>query len=658
MPWWDALPSVFVAAALVLLPGGIFAACLGFKIDIATGLAPAFSVAMSGVAAVILSIMGVGWSPTTFGLTAIVMIILALLLRVVLRQPTQLRHQVQISRRSLLGGTLGLVLGSVASAYNLVRIFDNPDNIAQRYDNVFHLNAVRYVLEQGDASTLTLGRMLQPDAAVALYPAVWHGFAALVVQATGQDIPVSVNSLNIVLASLVWPLSLLLLARTIFGSRFLALVFTGLFSAGLPSFPLGLIDFGPLYPNIVSYAILPAALALVLAAVKAGSAPRFHPAVLALALLATAAGLLLAQPNGFVALMALSLPAVIWRWWCWLKRIGKERGPKSTWLPLLAAAAFAVVFGWIWESVLISYDTWLPFTRYASAIGQALTSAPHEREIPVAIAFCTAIGLAILVRRGRWPWLIGIYGVSVLLYVVAAAQPRGAVRIVFTGAWYQDPQRLAALLPLPTIIIAAYGAACLTRMIAERTASLGRLAPVKENWISALAWGLAAAVAVVIAVLSQRGPIDQMVLESRFNHTYEGNPTILSPDELQLLERLDRHVPEQAEIAVNPWNGGSLAFAFSGREVTQYHMSSEELGPELEVLANNLSTASTDSKACEIARDDNVQYVLDFGERYLLDREAAHKYPAFDGVDKQKATNYQLVDQEGSAKLYAITNCF
>lgn len=658
MSWWDALPTIAVAGLLLLLPGFGLATALRLRSSLALGLAAPFSTGMVGVTAVVLSLLRVPWSPLAFLVSVALLCILAMVFARVVGRSRAPLFPAHVSRKTVAGGALGLASGGLATAYNLVRIFDNPDNIAQRYDNVFHLNAVRFVLEQADASTLTVGRMLKPESAIAVYPAVWHGFAALLVQITGQSIPVVTNALNIVIAAVVWTISLMLLTRVIFGLRLLPIVLTGLLSAAFPAFPMGLIDFGPLYPNLLSYAILPAALALLLTALRAGQGPFIEPPVLLVSLLAVAAGLLLAQPNGFVAFLALSLPVVAWRWWRWMGARRLQRGVRGIWLPILVGAVVSVVFLSAWRSVLIGYDTWLPFTRYASAFGQAVASAPHERSIPVVVALCTIVGLALLYKQGRWPWLLGIYVVAVLLYAVSAAEPRGTVRMVLTGAWYQDPQRLAALLPLPTVVIAAYGAARLLSAVIERVGALVTLLGVRGNVAKTLALGLALVVAAAGAVASQRGAVDEMVLESRLNHTYEGDPTILSPDERLLLERIDQVVPEDAEIAVNPWNGGSLAYAFSGREVTQFHMSAGRPPQDLAVLAEDLATASEESPACEIAREDGVEFVLDFGTRYLLDREAAYFYPAFDGVDPKLSSNYELIDQEGHAKLYRVSNCF
>lgn len=654
MSWWDLLPTLALAVALVTLPGLVLSAALNLRGPLALGLSPVLSVALVGTSAVVLSLLNIAWSMVSFLLTCVCLALVAILVTRFIFRRGRTTFPFRTDWRTAVGGLTGLIAGGVFSAYNLVQIVGGPNNIAQRYDNVYHLNAVRWVLEQGDASTLTLGRMLNPTAEIAVYPAAWHGFVALIVEITDQPIPLAVNALNIVIASLVWTVSVMLLARIVFGAQALLIAIVGLFSAGFTAFPMGLIDFGPLYPNLLSYAVLPGALALAILIVRVRPLEDNQYGVVWLAFLATIAALMLAQPNGFTALLALSLPAVIFSWCRWISMGFARRGGLGVLVPLVTAAAFIIGFVLIWRALLIGYDTWLPFTRYASAIGQAITSAPHERGVPIVIAVCTAVGVIRLIRGGTGHvWLLGVYGVVVALYAVSAAEPRGVFRQVMVGSWYQDPQRLASLLPLPTVLIAAFGA---TGLLMWLWNGVLRLASEPSPWVRAVAGAVVAVVAILGGLESQRGPIDEMVIESRQNHTWEGNPTILSLDELALLERLDNEVPEDAVIAVNPWNGGSLAYAISGRAVTQYHMSSRALPPDLSVLSHRLDVATYDSRACSIAREENVEYVLDFGDYYLLDRLEAEDYPAFDDV--ADAPNLELVDREGDARLYEVTNCF
>lgn len=654
MSWWAALPAIAIAIALLLIPGTMFSVALRARGPLAVGLVPLFSVGLAGVSGAIAPYLGLDWSVVTFivlslALSAVVFGMTRLVDSRVKRSPSP-----RLDRYSLVAAAVGLVIGGAATVYNLSRALGAPDNIAQRYDNVYHLNAVRYVLEEGQSSSLTLGRLLDPDAGIAIYPAAWHSFASIVAQLSGQPVPVAINALNVVICSLVWPLSAILLTRVVLGAKPLPILFAGILSAAFPAFPLGLLDFGPLYPNLLSYAVLPAVLAVVVSSLRSFGRNGLSPFGAFIALAAGLAALFTAQPNGFPALLALSLPVIAWRWWGWTRERYRVGGTRQLLAPSVVAVVSVAGFVGVWQALQTGYDSWLPFndSRW-DAMGEALTSAPHGREMAVVLSIATGAGIVGVAKRRAPRWMLGVFAVAVLLYVVAASQPRGFIRMALTGPWYQDPQRLASLLPIPTVVIAAFGAAYLVagsrRFLQRALNALGA----NRTTTGILAGALTIIFVVLGAVYSQRGPIDQMVMETHLNHTYGGNPTILSPAERELLERLDETVPDDAVVAVNPWNGSALAYAFSGIKVTQYHMGS--LSQDLSLVAQDLDNADSSSETCTVAAELGVEYVLDFGDYYLLDRPLAHSYPAFDDVDDP--SNYRLVDQEGDAKLYEVANC-
>lgn len=128
----------------------------------------------------------------------------------------------------------------------------------------------------------------------------------------------------------------------------------------------------------------------------------------------------------------------------------------------------------------------------------------------------------------------------------------------------------------------------------------------------------------------------------------------MTEDELLLMSRLDETVPPDAVIAVNPYNGSALAYAVSGRQVTQYQLTSGP-GKELELMAGNLSTAEPGSQTCMATSAANVQYILDFGTGYLGNYTAAGRYPGF--VNVVPSSRVVLVDSQGPAKLYRLNDC-
>ena len=72
----------------------------------------------------------------------------------------------------------------------LVAAFGRPESFSQTFDNVFHLNAVRYIQETGSRSSYTVSSMTGGG----FYPSAWHDLVALLANLTGASIPVAVTS--------------------------------------------------------------------------------------------------------------------------------------------------------------------------------------------------------------------------------------------------------------------------------------------------------------------------------------------------------------------------------------------------------------------------------------------------------------------------------
>src|SRR5690606_29432063 len=235
----------------------------------------------------------------------------------------------------------------------------DPENISQTYDNIFHLNALRYALDAQNASSLTLGGLpIDNPGGGSFYPAVWHALTTLVIETTGVSIPLAVNLISILMGAIYWPLGCVFLARQVAGPRAIAMVAAGGLAAAFGAFPYTMIDFGVLYPYMLGISIAPAALAYVVLALRVGLQPTMRPSRARLALLGVAPGVALAHPSVITGILALSVPiilTVIYRTW---DRLRIEEAPRQrlVWLYAISAVLFAVLAAlWVALRVEVSW---------------------------------------------------------------------------------------------------------------------------------------------------------------------------------------------------------------------------------------------------------------------------------------------------------------
>ncbi|MEX5300898.1 DUF6541 family protein [Kocuria sabuli] len=682
--WWPYLPAFLVLLAFLWLPGLALLWAFGQRGGRMLLTAPAFSVAVVGLTGVVLDLVGVPYGVLSQVLAAVALAALAWLVGRPLPRgghapgahaaasPEDPEARFGDGRRWLFpaGAAAGLAVGTVLLVRRMASVIGAPEAMAQRWDNIFHLNAIRYVVETGSGSTLTLNRMVDPESTVALYPAAWHQLASLVVPLTGDSVFVAHNLTLLAVAGLVWPASCIFLVRCLVGPSPVAAVAAGTAAAGFSVFPLGLMAWGPLFPNILALAIAPVSLGLLVRllgpGVSADRTARTPDAAgrirLAASLLVSLGALFVSQPNAFLALLVVAVPLTATAWWLGLRAAaGARRRGRS--LGLVALAAVLVAVWLLLWNVLTTSFVWEPSTTLARAVGEALLYGANGRDdVPWVLVLLTGAGIYAAVTRRSLRWLVVAHLVLAYLYAVAAAGEESPARQWLVGGWYTDSYRLAATLPMTAVPLVALGAAHVAGGLAAGAARLASFAGRPRAGLAA--YPVAALVVLALAVpYSQVDSLTQATRWGKQYYAWEGPESILSREEYELLQELDELTEPGDVIAVNPWNGGSLAYAVSDRAVTQYHVEApatelRALDPELHALATGIGGAVPDSPACAAAEELDVQWVLDFGTQFIIpDARQARDYSGINAVDPQAAPGLALVEREGEAALYEVVGC-
>ncbi|MHC5558180.1 DUF6541 family protein [Kocuria sp. U4B] len=677
--WLPYVPALLLVVALLWIPGLVLQLLVRDVRPLFFLAAPAYSMAVVGTAGVALELVGRDFSLLGVGAFTLVVGALATVVGLLFRRARAAgesgsrsaddgadRGLLSLSSAAVYRGgvALGLLLGAGLLARRLLFVVMEPDRFAQRYDNVFHLNAIRYVVETASASSLTLGRMIEPEKAMAVYPAVWHGLAGLVWPLADQSPMVASNVVLLVVAALVWPASCLFLTRTLVGPSPVALAVAGVASAGFAVFPYSILEFGPLLPNLLGLSVAPVALAYLAALLgldadsRAGRSSR-APAQLVfsgLCWLVVTGGALLAHPNVGTLLLVLLIPMVLVAWWRAVRRTAAARRPGRTALLVLLLALAAYAWTYLWDSLGTDFIRFA-HTTPAAAYGEALLYATNGRlDIPWFLVVLTVLGIATTVVRQELRWLGIAQFLVVVLYVVAASAPKGPWREWAVGSWYQDSFRLAASLPVVAVPLIALGAAALVELLRSRVETA--VPPQRRTRRAQQLVAAGAAVLLVAASvpLTQMRTMRDTLLATQARFGWDNEDGILTEDERELLEQLPQLTDGDDVILVNPWNGGSLAYAVAGTEVTQYHIGGPNGARIAEIIAGLPTEEST--RACALAQSESIDYVLDFGQQYLeVDTPRARPYLPIDTLGERPETNLELVTAVGEAELWEVTAC-
>lgn len=642
MGWIDLGLAVLVTAGIVLIPGLLIAVLLGARGHVAWALAAPAGVTIVVLAALAAPVVGLAWGVLpVLAITAIIAAVAVILRFMPWFSVSALRMDARLGRPAL----LAIVAAVVVVVVQLVLVIGGPENISQTFDNIFHLNAIRYALDTGSVSPLTIGSMTSAaTGGLPFYPSGWHAVASLGVQLTGASIPIVSNAVMIFFAAFVWPVSILLLTRVLIGSSTAHMVVAAAISVAIPAFPLLLVDYGVLFPYMMSLSMIGVPLALiVLASARASWSERWPFVVGALGSIPAIA---VAHPGGFVALLVFTTVVLVV---LWIRLLLSHASKRAKIVSSLCAAVYTVVALAAWYVLRPPIDarSWLPTETVGQAVGEVLTASVWFGPVNLVVATLVIAGLVVcLRRRSTTDWIaVGLFAAAAGLYIVVSGLPYLVQRDILTGAWYNNAPRLAALLAIAWVPLAAVGGAHLWAVAMRWAARIPRRGLRRTV--------LAAGAVLVLVLIPQVGTMRQAVASAHGSFATTDESPLLTSDELALIERLDEEVPEDAVILGSPWTGTALAYAMADRQVVMPH-TLMDITEEMSVLLDRLDSARPGSaEVCAAIDDLGVEYVLDFGTQEINDGKHPYK-----GLDRLRTSeSVEKVDQVGDAVLYKVVLC-
>ncbi len=645
--WIGFLPAVLAAIGVLAVPGFVLGFFLRLRGWWLLAAAAPLSVSLITVASVI-----AGWTPLRWNilpvlaLTAVASVAAWAWMRWV-GKPVAPAARRRPAGLRVWAGALAMLAPAALITWVLAHAIGDPTLINQRYDNFFHVNAIQYVLDTGNASPFWVGTMTSPGNLL-FYPSGWHAVASLIVQLSGASVALASNALVFVAAALVWPASIILLTGRLLGSSPLARVAGGVLAAASPAFPYLPLHYGPVYPLFLGLAIAPVAIAAMITVLRPHRAPRRQDAILLVVLLLP--GVALAHPSAFLAVLALSVPSVLalalhlWR----TRARTRDRA-----LVLSGMIALGVVGIVVLKFVRPpAQEIYWPVTgTLPTAVGEVVTAAVFDYPVAYLLAFLALVGAVTALRRPTYlrAVALGMLVIGGALYVIVAGSPFETLRTWLTGPWYNNPPRLASIWVITVVPIAALGAQHLVRLLV-RLLTVSRLRRLRG--VIPLALGVFA-VLLLLGVNSGALRQAQTDLHVAYGNGEGTDGPILSAGEYKLLSELDEYVPEGDVIAGNPWTGTSFAYGISGREVLMPHLLMVET-PDAAVINSSFDTEGDSPRMCQALEATGVRYILVFDGGEFMESD----HPDFSGLDDLDDSPYaRLVASEPGAELYQVTSC-
>ncbi|PTT18308.1 hypothetical protein DBR36_09565, partial [Microbacterium sp. HMWF026] len=585
-------------------------------------------------------VFGWAWGPSSVLLTTVLIALGAWALS--RRRPSALAFGRAV-RRSIVPLAITVVFGLFVFWRMYMSVVPGPEAIGQLQDTMFHIDVVRYIIENQDGSSAHTGYMDGSQDASGFYPAGWHATAALLVELTDISIPLAATTVSALLTVVVFPLAAITLAVTLFGQSRRIVACVGVAAQLVGAFPWRFLSWGQLYSNLMAMSLLSAVIAGLVILLRSWSSSPIAQRALLIGLIGVSiVGTALAQPNTVFALVVIGFAFIV-------NAIVMGPRPVRWKLLWLAAVVLLLIGGWTLLYVAPFMQrtvtwVWDSFETPAQAFGELVTLGFNGGLGQFGLAALMVVGGWLVVRRRpNEAWLPASALAFGGLYVFSAGS-EGRVRDFLTGFWYHDSYRLAALVAMLSVPLVGVAMAAVLHRLRHRFSGI------RAGAFSALALLLAVATVFMPGASQQREWI-------RLSFATD-DAWMISPAEREFLSEVAQVVPDGVVVANNPYDGSGLAYGLFGTDVLFPAMDGNWLGewdPEKKTVSSKLTLSSFSPDVCAAVEDLGVVYLLQLDDRWYSSGGTLPEWSGLrvDGTQR----GFEPVLKEGDMGLYRVTGC-
>lgn len=663
--WLTFALAVCLGVVVLYAPGYLVARAVSLERFASVAVAPAFSVAALVILGVVLNAAHVRCDGWMLLLACAALCLLIYGVCRVLRGLRGVDGRTHLTRNAVDGEwvlvALYIGVAAVVSLVVFVHAMGDPVSFSRNDDTTVHLSVVRGFLDSGTFSTLNVTKYLDLGESGGYYPAAWHVATAVLASFVGNQVALATNAMILVVCVFVLPVGLLFLLRQLFPDNKLALYSGSLFSVAFCGYPWGFVVFGQLLSNLLSFALIPGALGLLISSLNASGPSKSGFAV---AYACSMISVALAQPNGAFTLGIWSVAFAVSH--LWSKRSDGYWSGKRTAIILcfIACAAWVLLFAAPPLQGVVTYS-WKPTLSIPKAIVAGLLFMFTNREgVQPFLTVLVLLGIAKTLKDRRLRWLSVSYIAAFSFYVIDVATD-GFMKQLLTGFWYTDCYRTGAMTALFAIPLAALGFAWLVKLGAGL---LGKMRFGRQGSNNSC---VVAMVLVVLLAVCQFAPVrfafgktdvrpGLMKIHAEVSSRYSWEKGLTSEEDA-FAKRVMSLAGHDCVVNV-PSDGSCWSYGVEGlntlfrRSATAGPSGSE---PYATVLRTQLCDYAVSDEVREAVEKTGARYVMLLDEKSYDDRTVVkfrYKEEDWVGIESitQDTPGFTLVLSEGDMRLYQI----
>lgn len=576
---------------------------------------------------------------------------------------------------------LYVVIGLVVSTVCFVFVLDGPDSFVREYDNVHHLGVTVSFVESGNWSPFAASLyateadvVISPLPGLGFYPTAWNCMTALLVSFLGVSSPLAANAVNFLFVGVVLPVSMFSFMKVLFPKSLGIVVFGSLCTLGFSAFPWMLMVFGPLYPNMIAFCMLPAVAFCFISLFSqgVGRSARVAAGILfCLGILCCA----FAQPNAVFTVAVFLIPFCVRqavRAFDFISVPSDRKRLVQIACGMLACVLIAAIWFALYKAPFLQSvvsHSWPAITSKPQAFLDALGLGFRSGGMQIVLAGFVVVGMLYTLRHRAHLWLSCSYALAGLLYVVSASSD-GPLQHLLTGFWYTDSFRVAASAVLCAIPLASMGLWAAVQACAR---VVNRMAPQTLSSRILVCSACAVSLAFVLGnyypgvAIARHGVSETSLgftLSSLQWQNDEVTPTVYDADERAFVQCVKDTVDSDALLLNVPDDGSAFAYGADGVRIYYRYLRTYGESDETEdskLIRNHLAEISSNESVRDAVRNVGGEYllVLDQGESRL---ESPRLFTYEDGSNwtgieavTDTTPGFEVVLSEGDMRLYRIT---
>ena len=721
--WRQFALAVVVVLVLCYVPGYLFSRALGTKRMTSLVVAPLISVCLIGFSGIAIYPLGLrGVTPLLGGVGLFILIAAGLAYLIQKIRPTQENQShANLGEKDSLNGVFLLVTAVISTAIFFVifhKAIRNPSWFLQSADNYAHLAYITRSVQSGIYSMLHAAfytgarpEFQTPFFDEGFYPTLFHSFAAVTAAITGLNEALTENVVWFVFVAVIYPVGVCALLQTIGKKNLVASVLTSFVVFAQLAFPLRMVTVHAVFPNVAGFCLVPTVVAVFILSfnektsckevcTSTHSVQKFSVNVHTLCLCFMGIiALALVHPSADFLWAIFVLPFVL----CnllpsfvqYLSKKFELTKPKriilliclecvilgsaiGMWNIVLNSSFMAPTVNFLWEIYVDPIKSIITVLNFG-----LLMNMP---QILFAVAFW--IGFISCILNKNYRWLILAFLMTAVIYVASLSEILPIKRF-FSGFWYTDPERTAAMVAIAAVPVVIIGMETAITLLfdlikhgiktgkegnkGEKINSENSACTISANGdqssckpcmfiknsgilmcIIAVLWGCALLSPWDLASLPRRERSElrwgivwlNEVFEPREHTTYKASEDEFVKKALQIVGN---------DLVVNnPYDGSLVLNSLYGMNIFyRAKVESEEL-PQSVIIRTKLNEVATNPEVQRAVRETGARYVL------LLDLEnpalLGDQSYFFSGLQiTDKDPGFEVVLREGPYRLYRIT---